>query len=84
MRAGLRPQKIDMQNTKTRQVSTNTAEKTEWQRTEIHIILERNKTRQSDHCLPDDILKAIYETMWDENAWWRSIPEHQIEIVKLK
>jgi len=34
-RPGLRPQKIDMQNTKTRQVNTNAAEKTEWQRTEI-------------------------------------------------
>ena len=42
--------------------------------TPVDIILERNKTRQSDHRLPDDILKAIYETMWDENAWWRSIP----------
>ena len=45
-------------------------------------ILERNKIRPEDHRLPDDVLEDLYEKMWDENAWWRSIPMHQIEIIE--
>jgi predicted kinase len=50
-------------------------------RTPYEIIMERNKTRPIDHRLPENVLEDLYKEMWREDAWWKSIPKDQIEVV---
>ena len=56
----------------------------EWKLLDVswETLLMRNETRPPEHRLPADVLHAAFTDMWADDAWWRRLPSHQIEVIE--